>query len=204
MDKDIGVGPLGSVVACCLFSVLFTVTAACGDDEGSDATVGASEDGELTTSGPGSTGSTGPGSSTGPEGSTGPEASSGGTTSPADDTSTSSGSSEETAIPEVFFPEVLAIFEAECFCHRSPMPSGMLDLNDDMAYDSLVGVPSVQVPEVNLVTPGDPGNSYLYLKLIGEQTSVGGGGTRMPQGGGMLPEDQIDLVRYWILGGAQP
>jgi hypothetical protein len=202
MDKNIGVGSRGPVVACGLFSVLFTVTAACGDDEGSDATAGASEAGELTTSGPGS--STGPGTSTGPEGSTGPDASSSGGTTSAVDESTTSGSSEETAIPEVFFPEVLAIFQVECFCHRSPMPSGMLDLNDDMAYDSLVDVPSVQVPEVNRVTPGDPDNSYLYLKLIGEQASVGGGGTRMPQGGGMLPDDQIDLVRHWILGGAQP
>jgi hypothetical protein len=202
MHKRVGVGPLGSIVVRCGLSVLFTVVTACGEDDGTGGTAESSEGGELGTSGPGSTG---PAGSTSSEGSTGPDASTGGTTTgAADDTSTTSGSSEETAIPEVFFPEVLAIIQAECSCHRSPMPAGQLDMRDDMAYDSLVGVPSAQAPEVDRVSPGDPENSYLYLKLLGEQGSVGGGGTRMPQGGSMLPDDQLDLVRYWILGGAQP
>jgi hypothetical protein len=188
----------GRVLARGGLCVSLVIAVACGDDDGSDPT-GSSSGGNT---------STGPvGSSSSSEVSSGSESSTAGTTAAVDDTSTStstSGSSEETAIPEVFFPEVLAIIQAECFCHISPMPSGMLDLRDDMAYASLVDTPSVQVPAVARVTPGDPDNSYLYLKLLGEQASVGGGGTRMPQGGTMLPDQQLDLVRYWILGGAQP
>lgn len=177
---------------------------ACGDDEATDE---GAETGEPTSTGPSTDGtSTGPDpgtsdSSTG-SGSTGP-----GTTSAVDDTSTGDGattSSEETAIPAVAFDQVLAIIAAECFCHRSPMFPGQLDLRDDAAYASLVSVPSAQVPRVDRVVPGDPDGSYLYLKLLGDQASVGGGGTRMPQGAPMLPAEDLDTVRYWILGGADP
>ena len=172
---------------------------ACGDDTGGETMAGSS--GGTTVSPPDSTGPSSS-SSSGADVSTGSESSSGGTTMAVDSTSTG-GSSEETAIPEVFFPEVLTIIQDRCFCHRGAMPSGMLALDDDVAYDSLVNVPAPQAPDVNYVTPGDPDQSYLYLKLTGEQTTVGGSGTRMPQGG-TLTEEQLDTVRYWILGGAQP
>lgn len=190
-----GVARLG-----CMGLVMLVGAAGCpgGDDgetmagsSGGDVTTSTSEGGSTSTGEPGS-------SSSGPGGS-----SSEGTTSAVDDTSTSSDGGEETAIPEVFFPEVLAIFQAECFCHRSPMPAAALDLNDDAAYDSIVSVPSAQAAGVDRVSPGDADGSYLYLKLLGEQLSVGGAGTRMPQGG-VLPDDQLDLIRHWILGGAQP
>jgi hypothetical protein len=202
MDNEIGVGRRGSIVVGLGLSLSFMLGVACGDDQGGETMAGSS--GGTTVSPPDSTG---PGtltvSSSGADVSTGSEGSSGGTTMAIDGTSSSGDSSEETAIPEVFFPEVLTIFQAECFCHRTPMPASMLDLDDDAAYDSIVNVPAPQAPAVNYVTPGDPDNSYLYLKLTGEQLSVGGSGTRMPQGG-MLTDDQIDLVRYWILGGALP
>jgi large subunit ribosomal protein L28 len=36
------------------------------------------------------------------------------------------------------------------------MPAGQLDMNDGIAYDSLVSVPAAQVPGVDRVRPGDP------------------------------------------------
>lgn len=182
-------------------SFFFTLGVACGDDGDGETMAGSSGGEGSTTSGPGSSSSGEP--DTGSSG--GESSSSGGGTTMVSDESSSGGGESSTGEPveEVFFPEVLAIFQAECFCHRSPMPSGMLDLNDAVAYDSLVNVPAVQAPTVDYVTPGDAGSSYLYLKLIGEQATVGGGGTRMPQGG-VLTDDQILLVRNWILSGAQP
>jgi hypothetical protein len=98
---------------------------------------------------------------------------------------------------------VLAVIQAECFCHRSDTFTGQLDLRDEAAYASLVGVPAAQAPALDRVTPGAADESYLYLKLTGEQATVGGAGTRMPQGG-VLTDDQILRVRNWILTGAQP
>lgn len=180
---------------------MFSLGVACGDDDGGETMAGSTG------------GTTAPDPSTGPEegtSSSGADVSTSsegtGSSTMAVDGSSSSSSSEggeETAIPEVLFPEVLAIFQEECFCHRTPEPASMLDLDDDAAYDSIVNVPAPQAPDVSYVTPGDPDDSYLYLKLLGEQATVGGSGSRMPQGG-VLPDDQLDLVRYWILGGALP
>lgn len=192
---------LGRAVARGGLGTWLVLAAACGDDGAGDPTAGSSVGmttlGEST--GPDATGS-GSGASTGGTSGT----SSAGSTSAVDGTSSGDSGGEETAIPEVFFPEVLAVIQAECFCHQNMMFMGQLDMRDDMAYASLVSVPAAQAPGVDRVSPGDPDNSYLYLKLLGEQASVGGGGTRMPQLSPMLPPEQIDLVRYWILGGAQP
>lgn len=189
--------------------LLLGLAAGCGDDEGAESGAGSSGDPTgpsstglgMDTGGGGASDSGGDPGSTGDPSSTGP-----GTTSAVDDTSTGSedtASGEETAIPAVGFDEVLSIIAAECSCHRSPMFVGQLDLRDDAAYASLVSVPSAQAPRVDRVSPGDPDGSYLYLKLLNQQGTVGGGGSRMPQGGMLLPEE-LDLVRYWILGGANP
>jgi hypothetical protein len=53
-------------------------------------------------------------------------------------------------------------------------------------------------PSQDLLTPGDPDNSYLVQKLEGT-AAVGG---RMPQGGPFLDQATIDLVRQWISDGA--
>ena len=210
MNKDFEGVRRGPAIARIGLSIFFALgsglaLAACGDDDGGDTGAGS-----TTGSGPDDTTTTSVGqvdsSSSGEPGtsSTGPEVTSSEGTSAGEETS--SGGEESTTgepVEEVFFPEVLAIFQDECFCHRGPMPSGGLDLDDDAAYDSLVNVEAPQAPGVNYVTPGDSGNSYLYLKLTGEQASVGGSGTQMPQGGMLTPE-QLDTVRNWIDSGAQP
>jgi len=196
MDKDTGVGRRSSIIAGLGLSLSFVLGIACGDDEGSETMAGSAD--ETTVSQPDSTG---PDSSSSADISTS-SSSSGGSTMAVDSTSTGS-SSEETAIPEVLFPEVLVVIQDRCFCHRGAMPSGMLALDDDVAYESLVDVPAPQAPGVSYVTAGDLDNSYLYLKLTGEQATVGGIGTSMPQGG-TLTDEQLAIVRHWILSGAQP
>lgn len=52
--------------------------------------------------------------------------------------------------------------------------------------------------------PGDPSQSYAFLKITGDQGSVAGGaGARMPTNG-FLAQPEIDLIEAWILDGCQP
>ncbi|HWM28488.1 MAG TPA: hypothetical protein VNQ14_08525 [Woeseiaceae bacterium] len=88
-------------------------------------------------------------------------------------------------------------------CHTGPMsdtlPGGM-DLTDaDASFANLVGVPSVQVPELSRVEAGDPDNSYLIHKLEGTASE----GVQMPFGGTPLEQAVIDDIREWITDGAE-
>ena len=71
-------------------------------------------------------------------------------------------------------------------------------LAQGFAYQNTVGVPSVEIPSLLRIAPGDPSNSYLYRKITGAGIS----GDRMPQNGPPLNAAQIKLVRDWIRRGA--
>jgi hypothetical protein len=58
--------------------------------------------------------------------------------------------------------------------------------------------PSSERPALWRVRPGDPQNSYLYLKVLGDGGIDGG---RMPLGGPYNPND-VQLFYDWILDGA--
>ena len=95
------------------------------------------------------------------------------------------------------------IFEFNCGgCHFGENPQGGLNLVGDGVYERLLG-PSEQVPELNLIEPEDPENSYLYLKLIGDDRMEG---LRMPfnplTGEGELTEAALADVLTWISNGA--
>src|SRR6476469_4260118 len=83
-------------------------------------------------------------------------------------------------------------------CHGRIAPQESLILTPDNAYAQIVGVPSIEVPSLKRVTPGDPTNAYVYRKITG----VGITGDRMPQGGPFLTAAQISLVKDWIRRGA--
>jgi hypothetical protein len=87
-------------------------------------------------------------------------------------------------------------------CHTGPtsntLPSGMNLTSAADSHAALVGVPSIQVPAMDRVEPGDPDSSYLIHKLEGTQTV----GDRMPQGGPFLEQETIDTIRQWISDGA--
>jgi hypothetical protein len=88
-------------------------------------------------------------------------------------------------------------------CHTGPtggaLPGGMNLTSAANSYAALVDVPSIQVPAMDRVEPGDPDNSYLIRKLEG---GPGITGTRMPQGGPFLSQAEIDEIRSWIAAGA--
>lgn len=111
------------------------------------------------------------------------------------------------APPPDFATEVQPILESQCLCHQQA-PSGdqvapVLTLNEGVAYDALVGVPSEQVPALARVEPGDPEASYLWRKVTDTHLDVGGSGTLMPPTG-MLDAERLAVLESWIAGGALP
>ncbi|HEY8712396.1 MAG TPA: hypothetical protein VIM68_05960, partial [Thermoanaerobaculia bacterium] len=83
-------------------------------------------------------------------------------------------------------------------CHGRIAPQENLVMTSDVAYAQMVGVPSIEVPSLNRVMPGDATNSYVYRKITG----VGITGAQMPQGGPFLTDAQTALFRDWIRRGA--
>lgn len=84
-------------------------------------------------------------------------------------------------------------------CHIGPKPAKKLDLSEGKAFKSMVNVVSREYPKKKIVAPGNLELSYLYDKLTGNQDE----GDRMPSGKKALPKAQIELIKKWILAGAQ-
>lgn len=117
---------------------------------------------------------------------------------------TDSDDTDTPAAAPTFSGDIEPLFARNCAssgCHGGPTPTG-LDLSDGVAYGAIVAVPSVQLPTMNLVTAGDPAESYLLLKLKDEQAAAGGAGDVMPPGFGLAQTD-IDRVEAWIAAGAK-
>lgn len=88
------------------------------------------------------------------------------------------------------------VFEPVCgSCHLNGSKSGELDLSE---YANIVNVPSTEQAQFVLVKPNDPGQSYLYMKIIGDSRISG---SSMPLVG-VITQDKKDLIRSWIEAGA--
>jgi hypothetical protein len=83
-------------------------------------------------------------------------------------------------------------------CHAGAAAPQGLRLDAANSYAMLVGVPSVEVPGLLRVAPGNPDASYLVQKLEGRAAV----GARMPLGGPFLDAATIAVVRQWIAAGA--
>lgn len=99
------------------------------------------------------------------------------------------------------------IFAMHCSCHLSPADlalNGNFSMPLADAYASTVGIKSIQAPMTDYITPGDPLNSYIYLKMTNQQSMVTmNGDALMPDGATQpLPADQLKLVEDWIAAGA--
>jgi hypothetical protein len=87
-----------------------------------------------------------------------------------------------------------------CHTNVGRTPAGGLNLASN-AYANLVDVPSRGRPDLKLVAPGDPENSYLVHKLEGRPGIVG---LRMPRNSGpFLTSGQMIIIKRWIELGAQ-
>jgi len=106
--------------------------------------------------------------------------------------------------PPVAYGEVQAVFEQYgCTgCHPGVNPS--LDLTAGKSYDQLVGVQALEDPTLYRVVAGDPGRSFLYLKIGGDPPvgDIPAIGTRMPPRAAPISDADRDTIRRWILQGA--
>jgi hypothetical protein len=85
-------------------------------------------------------------------------------------------------------------------CHAGAAAPLGLRLDEASTFAMLVNAPSVEVPSILRVSPGNPGASYLIQKLEGN-AAVGG---RMPLNQPPLPQATINVIRQWIADGAAP
>jgi hypothetical protein len=95
------------------------------------------------------------------------------------------------------------ILEFNCGgCHGGATPQAGLTLIGDNVYARLLE-PSTQNPEMPLITPNDETQSYLYLKLTGDESIVGNPMPYNPLTGmGALTDAEIADVLTWITNGA--
>ena len=93
------------------------------------------------------------------------------------------------------------VFDQYCeHCHSGANAPVGLRLDAVNSYANLVGVASVERPNLMRVRPGDANNSYIIQKLEG----TAGVGERMPAGLPALPQSDINVIRQWIGDGALP
>ncbi|HKJ68993.1 MAG TPA: Ig-like domain-containing protein, partial [bacterium] len=101
-----------------------------------------------------------------------------------------------------FGDDVQPIFSVNCAvsgCHNAATATQGLSLESNDAHANIVDRPSSEMQSLDRIEPGDPANSFLYLKLNPSPPS----GQRMPFGGPYLSEEQILTIRFWIEQGAQ-
>ncbi|MCP4899463.1 MAG: hypothetical protein GY906_21060, partial [bacterium] len=82
-------------------------------------------------------------------------------------------------------------------CHEVEEPKAELVLEVGTGFSQMVGRESTQVPGQMIVEPGSSADSYLWLKLIHEQT-VGKGMPKTLFGAKQLPQQELELIRMWI------
>ena len=99
--------------------------------------------------------------------------------------------------PATFAQVQETIFDVSCALSGCHGDSAWPNLSAGQAYDNIVDVESSR--GIALVEPGDPDNSYLYLKLLADADIDG---SRMPPGGPYLTPDALETVRAWIENGA--
>lgn len=84
-------------------------------------------------------------------------------------------------------------------CHAGASAPLGFSLEAAVSYGNLVGVTSVEVPELARVKPGQPDSSYIVWKVEG---TLGIAGGRMPLGRSPLTAEEIQAIRDWIADGA--
>ena len=86
-------------------------------------------------------------------------------------------------------------------CHAGDTGPQGLGLGIGFSYDNIVNVNATELPSMKRIKPFDSANSYLYHKIVGDQGSVGGSGSRMPlgcSGNSCMSAPDIATVKDWI------
>ncbi len=97
--------------------------------------------------------------------------------------------------------EIQPIWNNSCTasCHNSGNVSGGLNLTASRSYQELVDVDAQGYSGFKRVKPGDPANSVLFQKIVGNASF----GERMPKGGSNLSQADEDKIKKWIEDGAK-
>lgn len=98
------------------------------------------------------------------------------------------------------------VFNLSCAlpsCHGSSGNRGRLILDEGKSHANLVDVfpenDAARAAGYRRVVPFKPDSSFLVIKLVDPAPEFG---TPMPQSGGRLPEETIEVIREWIRRGA--
>ncbi len=112
------------------------------------------------------------------------------------------------------YPPVMEIFSAHCGtskCHGGFRPKHQMELVTFQGLrDTVVNINAGELPQMKRVQPGDPENSYLFLKITKHRRP---GDRRIkwkampyeekpPFGEKRLSDAQISLIEDWIKQGA--
>jgi Bacterial Ig-like domain len=84
-------------------------------------------------------------------------------------------------------------------CHSGATAPEGETLDAAHSYNSIVGMPSTEVPSLDRIKPGDPDSSYLVQKIEGAPGIVG---AQMPYHETPLPQSTINAIRQWVTDGA--
>ena len=121
------------------------------------------------------------------------------------------------SFPSTFEAIQTVVFEGgygctDSTCHDSVSPKNDLELTNAVAFEELLGAQgtgqaSADYPSLNLIEPGEPELSYLFIKLASKtypnSTFTVEPGTGMPSGGKVaVSQEHLEAVRKWIRGGA--
>lgn len=93
---------------------------------------------------------------------------------------------------------VTALVERSCTtvgCHSGPVPQMGMDLTRGNLVSSTVNKDSQEMPDLKIVSPGHPENSYLIKKIKGEPGIIG---LPMPMTGDKLAPEEIATIEQWI------
>ena len=101
---------------------------------------------------------------------------------------------------------VQAIFNAKCLrCHSSDYkngPAANLDLAEENMPRNTIAARSGQLSDGTLlINPGRPDESYLVEKIV-DAPRRDRRGSRMPRDMPPLSDEEIEIIRSWVLGGA--
>jgi len=127
---------------------------------------------------------------------------------------TACGSTKKTATPpsssaptgkQVAYQQVQSLFSKYGCTSCHPFVNPSLNLQPGKSYASLVGIRALEDPRLYRVVAGDPGRSFLFLKVggnppIADIPAIGG---RMPPSAPPISQADMALIRTWIEQGAK-
>ena len=108
----------------------------------------------------------------------------------------------QTGMEATFTRVQTEIFNPSCAlsgCHSAGSAAQGLVLAQGQAFGNIVNVRSSEQGSMDRIEPGDPDNSYLYLKVIGDSSISG---VQMPRGRAPLSQELRNLLKDWIEAGA--